>query len=58
MKDSFLKLLIGGTGIGTTEIVEQAVSINPDTVNSAVGLIGQLVILVATLISLFKPKKN
>ena len=58
MKDKFVNLLIGGTGVGVTEVVEQAVSINPDTVNSAVGLIGQLVIIIATIISLFKRKKT
>lgn len=57
MKDTLLKLAIGGTGVGVTEVVEQVTAIDPTTINETVGLIGQLVIIIATIISLFKRKK-
>lgn len=58
MKDNLFKLFIGGSGIGMTEVVEQAVKINPDDVNNVVGIIGQIIIAIATLFSLFKRKKT
>lgn len=58
MKEQIQKLIIGGAGIGTTEIVEQASRINPDDVNNVVGIIGQIIIAIATLFSLFKRKKT
>lgn len=58
MKQSILKVATGVTGIGATEAVEIAQQINPETVTETVGLIGQLVIIIATIISLFKGKKN
>lgn len=58
MNDSISKIVIGGAGVGATEVVEVAQNINPDLINNTVGLIGQLVIIIATIISLFKRKKN
>lgn len=50
-----VKILIGGTGVATTEVVNH---ITPEIINEGVGLIGQLVIIIATIISLFKKKKH
>lgn len=50
---NLLKLTIGLTGAGATEVVQM---VQHDQINSAVGLIGQIVIIIATLISLFKKK--
>ena len=58
MKQSILKIATGATGIGATEVVEVVQQINPETVTETVGLIGQLVIILATIWSLFKRKKN
>lgn len=51
--ESILKLTIGAVGVGATEVVQ---TVTPDQVNGVVGLIGQIVIIIATLISLFKKK--
>lgn len=50
-----IKILIGTTGVATTEVVNH---ITPEVINEGVGLIGQLVIIIATIISLFKKKKH
>ena len=49
-----LKVAVGTAGIVATEAVN---SITPAVVNEGLGLIGQLVIIIATIISLFKKKK-
>lgn len=51
--ENLFKLAIGTTGVVASEAVQQ---IGVPEVNTAVGLISQLIILVATIISLFKKK--
>lgn len=55
MKTEFLKVFIGTAGVAATEAVQ---NIDPNTINEGVGLVGQLVIIIATIISLFKRKKR
>lgn len=55
MKTETLKVVTGLVGVGATEAIQ---SIDPNVINEGVGLIGQLVIIVATIISLFKRKKR
>lgn len=59
MKNSFLStILTAGTGIGTAEIVEVASAIDPTPIQEGATLLTQLVILVVTIINLFKRKKS
>lgn len=58
MKNAIQNLLIGGGGIGTIELVEQATTITPDAVNNVVGIVAQIIIAIATLIGIFKRKKT
>ena len=48
------KTVIGGAGMAVSGLVN---TINPENVENTMGLITQLVILVATLIGIFKKKK-
>lgn len=58
MKSEILKpLFVGLTGIGTSEAVEVATAIDPTPIQEGASLLTQLVILVVTLINLFKKKK-
>jgi len=54
MTDS-LKVAVGTSGVVATEVVN---AITPEVVNDALGLVGQLVIIIATIVSLFKKKKG
>ena len=49
-----VKAVIGGTGIAASTVVEQ---IPIDQLEGGMGILTQIVILVATLIGLFKKKK-
>lgn len=51
--ENLLKLTIGTVGVGATQVVQ---TVTPGQVNDVVGLLGQIVIIIATLISLFKKK--
>ena len=52
------QIAIGTLGAGATEAVTQAVTFDPQPITEGVGLISQIIILVATLIGLFKKKKE
>jgi hypothetical protein len=56
MTDKIQSLVVGALGAGSVEVVQQAPHFDPNNVNQAVGLISQLVILIATIISLFRKK--
>lgn len=59
MKNNFLNTIFTAlTGIGTAEVVETASAINPTPIQEGATLLTQLVILVVTIINLFKRKKN
>jgi len=51
------KLLAGGLGLSSSKGFEFIASIDPAAVNEGVGIVTQIVILLATLISLFRSKK-
>lgn len=51
--EHLFKLAIGTTGVVATQVVQQT---GLPEINTAVGLLGQLIIIVATIISLFKKK--
>jgi len=58
MTQNLKTLLIGGSGVGAVEVIEQAQNINPETISSGVGILSQIIILIATLVGLFKKKKS
>lgn len=49
--------IIGLSGAGGIEVVDQVATLNPAVITDGVGLVSQIVILIVTLISLFKKKK-
>lgn len=53
----FETAVIGLSGAGGIEVVNQASTIDPAVITDGVGVISQIVILVVTLIGLFKKKK-
>lgn len=48
---------IGAVGAVSTEVVTQASTFDPAPITEGVGLVSQIIILVATLIGLFRKKK-
>lgn len=56
--ESIKTIFIGSVGAGATEVVEVATSFDPAPITEGAGLISQIIILVATLIGLFRKKKN
>ena len=57
MGAKFETAVIGLSGAGGIEVVNHASTINPAVVTDGVGLVSQIVILIVTLIGLFKKKK-
>ena len=57
MGAKFETAIIGLSGAGGIEVVNQASTINPAVITDGVGLVSQIVILIVTLIGLFKKKK-
>lgn len=55
MKDTLTTAVTGVTGVVTSGVVEH---VNPDQLGEGMGLLTQIVILVATLIGLFKKKQK
>ena len=49
--------IIGLSGAGGIEVVDQVAKLTPDVITDGVGLVSQIVILIVTLIGLFKKKK-
>lgn len=49
--------IIGLSGAGGIEVVDQVATLNPAVITDGVGLVSQIVILIVTLIGLFKKKK-
>lgn len=58
MKNNLLTIVTGASGVGAIEAVDAVTSIDPSAINDTVGLIGQLVIILATIWGLFKKKKT
>lgn len=56
--ESIKTLFIGSVGAGATEVVEVAAGFDPAPITEVTGLISQIIILVATLIGVFREKKN
>lgn len=56
--ESIKTIFIGSVGAGATEVVEVATSFDPAPITEVTGLISQIIILVATLIGVFREKKN
>ena len=57
MGAKFETAVIGLSGAGGIEVVNQASTMNPAVITDGVGLVSQIVILIVTLIGLFKKKK-
>lgn len=53
----FETAIIGLSGAGGIEVVDQVATLNPAVITDGVGLVSQIVILIVTLIGLFKKKK-
>lgn len=56
MNTNITTVLIGTSGIALSKTVEIAQTLDPTTINSTIGLVSQIVILLATLFGLFKKK--
>lgn len=56
--DTIKTLFIGSAGAGATEVVNIAQSFDPVPITEGAGLVSQIIILIATLIGLFRKKKN
>lgn len=57
LETKFKTAIIGLSGAGGIEIVDQVGTYNPAVITETVGLVSQIVILIVTLIGLFKKKK-
>ena len=57
MGAKFETAVIGLSGAGGIEVLDQANTLNPAVITDSVGLVSQIVILIVTLIGLFKKKK-
>ena len=57
LEAKFQTAIIGLSGVGSIEVVDQVASFNPAVITDGVGLVSQIVILIVTLIGLFKKKK-
>lgn len=57
MGAKFETAIIGLSGAGGIEVVDQVATLNPAVITDGVGLVSQIVILIVTLIGLFKKKK-
>ncbi len=54
-----LKLtLLSGASAGTIEVIDQASKIEPSQLTDSVGIISQIIILIATLFRIFGKKKD
>ena len=51
-------ILVGGSGAVASEAVQVAQTFDPAPITEGVGIITQIIILVATLVGLFKKKKS
>jgi hypothetical protein len=58
MNDSFNKVLIGGSGLGSSAVVQEVVIPSVPEITEGVGILTQIVILIATLVGLFRKKKS
>lgn len=58
MNDTINKIVVGSAGVGASEVVQQVVSNDIVPITEGVGLVTQIVILLATLFGLFKKKRN
>ena len=58
MKNTLNTLLIGGSGIASSEILPVAVQAAPTDIPNIVSVIVQILIGVATLLGLFKNNKS
>ena len=57
MRTKLETTFIGISGAGGIEVVDQVSALNPAVITDGVGLVSQIVILIVTLIGLFKKKK-
>lgn len=58
MNDTINKIVVGSAGVGASEVVQQVVLNDMAPITEGVGLVTQIVILLATLFGLFKKKRN
>lgn len=57
LEAKFQTAIIGLSGAGGIEVIDQAATLNPAVISDGVGLVSQIVILIVTLIGLFRKKK-
>ena len=57
MKTALTKLVIGSSGIGITEIVQNTLPSDPTNIVEISNIIIQIVVAIATLFGLFKKRK-
>ena len=57
LETKFQTAIIGLSGAGGIEVVDQVATLNPAVITDGVGLVSQIVILIVTLIGLFQKKK-
>ena len=57
MEAKFQTAIIGLSGAGGIEVVDQVAALDTVVITDGVGLVSQIVILIVTLIGLFKKKK-
>lgn len=58
MKNKLIDIAIGSSGIGLTEIVQNASVVDPQEVTAIGNILIQIVIGIVTLFGLFKRKKD
>lgn len=56
--DTIKTIFLGSAGLAGEEVVQVATAMDTAPITEGVGLISQIIILVATLIGLFRKKKN
>ena len=57
LEGKFGTAIIGLSGAAGIEVVDQVATLDPAVITDGVGLVSQIVILIVTLIGLFKKKK-
>ena len=56
--DNVKTIFLGSAGVAGQEVVQVATELQVAPITESVGLVSQIIILVATLVSLFRKKKN
>jgi hypothetical protein len=57
MKEKIISSAIGFSGVASIQAVETANNINPETISDSLSIVSQIVILLVTLVGLFRKNK-